>query len=702
MNLKEMVQFVKVDEAFYTVLKEYEKTGNTKIVLEKIFENLFTDFKSIATLTNNFKDKKALDFFIGVKNAEVFKNLQARTEQVDSPYELSDFMVSTIFESTYSNSRLHAILYEIQHLEEGTRQATRYQVVNKEIASHINKAITKRFERNIKDKSFKYSSAKLKWIELFKMSLNNETKLELLKMVLKEAQTLIKDTDKNYSKLIILRDFLSLGFLNSFVEDMSEELKFEITSLFFLIVKHINDKKGNSFGTGERKYGEKSLMNLLTALYTKNVPDNVYELIFAPMFIDGIPPKPYNDGYRDKNEDFIWSNFHLVSDRKVFEDYVKKSFEESFEFLEYYKESYHDIKKLDVSGLKRSEVKETYKSIKPLFKDKFNIGDFNHGMPLIFRMQYPLYISNVSVVDMFFDMYGEKADKHFKEILSCDLSNIEILIAQSRDIPLSARLMMAVNIKNDCQKEDMNSMLNYVENILTTENLNMFDDIQKDKLYKFYFNHNFLFEYGEDDKSYSRKPIGINSEVKDIAMAYKEFNEKKFYLVISRDMSYQVEELSRELFKEYFPNDEDLKEYSDTASKYFIYDKKSFHKIVNLMDKNYSANFMQNTISKSSKFIGEVLEELLEMSKDNLRYVQEILKNVFNNCPENVPTVRDFNYEDEEIRDTIFNAIMEKFQKEQDPKALPHIVQAMNNDKRVEALSILEKALKNLFPNIQG
>ena len=109
MEMREMLKFVKMDESFFTVLSEYKKTGNTKIVKEKIFENLFTNYDAIKILSNDFKDKISMDFFVGEKNEEIFKNMKERLEKHSELYELKKFIEGVVFDSAYPNGKIYTV-----------------------------------------------------------------------------------------------------------------------------------------------------------------------------------------------------------------------------------------------------------------------------------------------------------------------------------------------------------------------------------------------------------------------------------------------------------------------------------------------------------------------------------------------------------------------------------------------------------------
>ncbi len=296
MDLKDMLQFVKIDESFYTVLTEYGKTGNSKVVMEKVFEALFFDYGTIEKLTDGFKNKKSMDFFIGDRNEDIYLYLMKRTERDGSSYNISNFMEKVIFNSAYTNGKIYSIMYEIDNLKNNTRNVYRATDKNKEMASDIKRSLVNYFQREVASGNYKFNISNLKWIELLRGDIDEDTQHFLINSILKESFILGEDLNKNRTKLITLRNFLSERWIKDIEKILDDKQRLDIVKFLNYTVKNVIDFDPKVYGDTKRVFDYDSFLKIITTLYVKNVPDSVYKIVFKEKLKDGIEEN-VNSGY---------------------------------------------------------------------------------------------------------------------------------------------------------------------------------------------------------------------------------------------------------------------------------------------------------------------------------------------------------------------------------------------------------------------
>jgi len=219
-------------------------------------------------------------------------------------------------------------------------------------------------------------------------------------------------------------------------------------------------------------------------------------------------------------------------------------------------------------------------------------------------------------------------------------------------------------------------------------------------MYQYCFGYKTLFNYDKVNEDYylSRDIVSINTDVINFAKKFKQEYPKDFELVLTKSFGYGEHNFNKELFLTYYDFNE-LINYPDIASSNFIYDIDSFNTIIEMFKDNYTPTFLSNMISMSFKYnlFDKVIDSILPLVETDFRLVSSLVDKSIRDYPELLLKIRDYSYSDSEIKNKVFNTIIENENSIKDKKAIPYNINVVDNEMRQEALSILEKAIEDLF-----
>lgn len=739
-RIKEIMSFINIDNEFYTLLLEYNKTGKVSLIQKKLIEVLKNDYDAIRLFTDNFKDKTFKDF-IGKKPEDMYLLIKERANNLDS-YKTADFYYDIVMSENIAMGVRQSIIKELYTLGFERRRGYRESESTINNGKILFKNIANKINSDIEHNRIDINKNNMILIEKFSNEYTDENYYAFIQSIYSIFNELIAEDKQDFTKMIKIREILrNYKFQNYLKNSDNEKDKEQFIKTLFYFAKNIKDTTDDY--KNERIFDFSHLMSYFKSLKIDLSLFKTEELneIFKTD-IDKINTMSKEEHriiiHKNSYNEDVYNNLEFFTNQPFFNTLIDMLIEDAYNHFEYYKKfiTFYETLSDDEKNEYQKNKKKTNVRL-PIFEKIYN-AIVDEKTPVLKRDKSlsssidANYSSNLSmninntqnIWDYIYKIRKNEINDFVETVLKSDInfSKISEISYHYSDYSLTEALEIE-------RKSIYKSSRLLASNVLTESLSSFFIDENKFKkfsldiqieLAEYYVKRKYIFKYAENDEHrnlFSKNPKDIiemnENSVRAINFLLKNNRNIAIYL-ISREI-YNVKNISygenldvivhnNTLFSTFLDGYQDMIQIgANSIDMFTIENKKELLELneIALEMADDPLSFMYKTLDvlKDNKFSVNIFKIYFDTIKNNndeiskvldkyaIKYKNEkLIEFIYN---------QDYN---KETTDYVTSKVLEyRRNVETSNMALPENINLIDNKKREEGLKILYKALPQIF-----